>query len=139
MSSNSIVAAALCLAGIAIAACAPKEDEPRNGVNDVRGACTIRASWTNTARDKCINCRASATSPVCDCEAFKEFAGLCHSQDQARLAEPSCTTAVKDCAHNCPPSDCECVEGCYASAEACKRVVAATDGCVTEVCAQYCQ
>lgn len=140
MRSNLVVAAALCLTGSAVVACAAKhEDEPRNGVNDVRQACLIRASWANTTRDKCINCRASATSPTCECEAFKEFAGQCYSQDQARLAEASCTGAIKDCAHNCPEKDCGCVEACYASAEACKRVAAATDGCVTDVCAQYCR
>ena len=140
MRSNIVVvAAALCLACGAVAACAPKHDEPRNGINDVREACIIRASWANTTRDKCVNCRASATSPICECEAFKEFAGKCYSQDQARLGEASCTQAIKDCAHNCPEKDCGCVEACYAPAAACKRLAAATDGCVTDVCAQYCR
>jgi hypothetical protein len=137
VSPKHIVVSLLGLA--ALAACAPKEDEPRNGVNDVRASCTIRTTWANASRDKCVNCLASAAAPACECETFKEFAGQCYSQDQARLAEPSCTTPVKDCAHNCPKSDCGCVEACYASAEACKRATAATEGCVTDVCAPHCK
>lgn len=137
MSSKIIVAMALVLAGVS--ACAPNQDAGRNGVDDVRDACIIRTSWTNANRDKCINCMVGSKSPSCDCEEFKEFAGLCRSQEQARLAEPSCTTTVKDCASKCPKGDCGCLDGCYASADACKRVSAATDGCVTEACGPYCR
>lgn len=123
----------------AAAACAAKGEPLDNGVNDVKAACALRAAWKNPNAEKCINCLASATAPTCECEAFKEFAGLCHTQNDERLAEPSCTTAVTDCAHLCPKSDCTCIDNCYASADACKRAAAATDGCVADVCAKYCQ
>ena len=135
--SSRVLAASFAFAGIG--ACASAQDAPRNGVDDVRAACDLRVTWTNTGSDTCVNCIAAAPSPACECEAFKEFGGLCNSQNEARLAEPSCTSTVKACTFACPKDDCGCLEGCYATAEACKRVAAATDGCVSDVCAPYCR
>ena len=138
MSSKAWVASALLVAS-GVAACATEQGAPRNGVDDVRAACKARASWLNANRDTCINCMIGSRSPHCDCAEFKDFAGACRSQEEARLAEPSCTTAVKDCATHCAKADCGCLEGCCAPADACKRVTAAADGCVAEACAPYCQ
>lgn len=118
-------------------ACSSDDEAPRNGVNDVRAACQIRVAWKNPSAEKCVNCVAAAPSPQCDCEAFKEFAGLCKDQDDARRSEPSCTSAMEDCARACK-NDCGCVEGCYAQAAACKRIIDGRDGCVVDVCSQYC-
>ena len=124
----------------AVAACAPDHEPPvNNGVDDVRHACEIRASWLHAEAVKCVNCVAAAPSPACDCEAFKEFGGLCKNQEDARRAEPSCNDANDLCSRTCAKTDCACVEGCYAQAEACKRVIAARDGCVADVCTQYCK
>ena len=134
------VAAVLVGSGFATSACSPKDgDPPRNGVNDVRKACELRASWTKGADRTCINCVAAAPSPACDCPDFKEFGGLCKSQDNDRRAEPSCTDAIGNCTRACAAKDCACVESCYAQAEACKRVAAAEDGCIADACTKYCQ
>ena len=120
------------------AGCSPKEDAPRNGVNDVRKACELRAAWTRAAERKCMDCVAAAPSPPCDCSEFKEFGGLCRSQDDARRSEPSCVDSIGDCTRACKPKDCACVEGCYSKAEACKVRAAAEDGCV-DVCDPQCK
>jgi hypothetical protein len=118
-------------------ACASSDDPPRNGVDDVRAACQIRVAWKNPNAEKCVSCVAAAPSPPCDCESFKEFAGLCKSQDDARRGEPSCNGAMEDCSRACK-DDCACVEACYAQAAACKRVIDGRDGCIVDVCSQYC-
>lgn len=122
---------------VVFTACSSNDDPPRNGVDDVLKACQIRVAWKNPTAEKCVNCVAAAPSPQCDCEAFKEFAGLCADQDNARRSEPSCSTAMEDCSRACK-DDCGCVESCYAASEACKRIVAGRDGCVVDVCSQYC-
>ncbi len=125
------------------AACSSKDDDPpRNGVNDVLKACQIRAAWTRATSQKCLNCVAAAPSPACDCDDFKEFASLCKSQDDARRSDPSCTDAMELCSRSCAMnnrSDCACVEKCYAQSDTCKRVIAARDGCVADVCSPFCQ
>ena len=122
-----------------VGACSPKADPPRNGVDDIRKACEIRTTWLNPTNQKCVNCQAAAPSPACDCELFKEFGGLCKSQDDARRAEPTCTDAMDQCTKHCPMNDCACVENCYAQAPTCKNLIAARDGCVVDVCTQYCK
>ncbi|MDB4936285.1 MAG: hypothetical protein JWP87_3257 [Labilithrix sp.] len=121
-------------------ACSSNDDPPpRNGVNDVKRACEIRASWTNKGNDRCINCQVAAQSPACDCEAFKDFASLCKGQDDARRAEPTCTAELDACTKACTQTDCACIDGCYAQSAKCKQVSAAKDGCIADVCTQYCQ
>jgi hypothetical protein len=122
-------------------ACLSSDDAPppRNGVNDVKRACEIRAGWTKPGNDKCVNCQVAAQSPSCDCEAFKDFASLCKDQDDARRAEPTCTVALDDCTKACNKTDCACIDGCYAQSERCKQLSAAKDGCIADVCTQYCQ
>lgn len=122
------------------AACSPTRLDTDNGVDDIRAACELRAtSWAHGQADECIKCMVGSKLEACDCEEFRDFAGKCRSQEVARLAEPSCTTDVKACAGACAKTDCGCLDGCYAAAEACKRVVAATDGCATQVCTPYCE
>ena len=137
MKLTPLLATALVLGTVGGTACAPAKDAPNNGVDDVKKACEIRATWTKASAEKCVNCVASAPSPACECELFKEFGGKCEPQNAARLANGSCTPPV-DCTRNCAKNDCLCVDACYAAAEECKRLSAATDGCVTEVCAPYC-
>lgn len=123
-----------------LAACATDSEPPRNnGVNDVRRACEVRSAWTRAGTETCINCMAAAPSPKCQCESFKEFGGFCEIQEVERHAEPTCTSLLDDCAHTCSKLDCNCLEGCYAQAARCKQLAGARDGCVTAVCAQYCE
>src|SRR4051794_27652415 len=63
--------------GALVAACSgcnKKDDAPaqQNGVNDVKKSCEIRATWANRTERKCTDCIASAPSPPCNCEQFKE-------------------------------------------------------------------
>jgi hypothetical protein len=122
---------------VALTACSSKEDPPRNGVDDIVKACQLRAAWKNPTAEDCVNCVAAAPSPECACEDFKDFAGLCKVQDDARRAEASCTSAMEDCARACK-TDCACMEACYAQAPACKRIIDGRDGCVVDVCTPYC-
>jgi hypothetical protein len=130
-----VTLAAVVLAALSACASTPPQN---NGVNDVRKACELRAGWTNTSADKCGTCQAAAQRPACGCEGFKGFDGVCADQGAAFRAEPSCTDDVINCVARCVQTDCACVEGCYANAPACKRVAAARDGCVTDLCAKYC-
>jgi hypothetical protein len=122
---------------VVFTACSSDDEPARNGVDNVLQACQLRVAWKNPTAEKCVNCVAAAPSPQCDCEAFKEFAGLCKTQDDARRAEPSCTGAMEDCARACK-DDCACVDACYAQAAACKRIIDGRDGCVVDVCTPYC-
>jgi hypothetical protein len=123
-----------------VPACSPaKTDPPLNdGVNDVHKACDIRATWTNLASMRCTNCIASAPLPSCNCEVLADFAALCVQQGDARKADPQCTSALDDCVNVCG-KDCNCIDGCYATAPSCKQHDAARDGCVADVCTQYCK
>lgn len=135
-----LVVLALFLVG-SIVGCSPNDDSapPRNGVDDVQKSCEIRAAWTKSTDMAGINCLVAAPSPSCECEAFKDFAALCKSQDDARRADPTCTVALDDCTKACVKTDCTCVAGCYAQAETCKRVSGAKDGCIADVCTPYCK
>lgn len=121
---------------VVLGACG-KDDVENNGVNDVRKACEIRAAWKNPSAEKCGLCQAAAPRPPCGCESFAGFDGVCAAQGDARRAEPSCTEALDRCEIACG-SNCGCVESCYATAQECKRVSAARDGCIAETCASYC-
>lgn len=123
----------------ALVACASDDPEARSGVNDVRKACEIRTAWTQATSKKCLDCQAGVQGPACDCAEFKEFAGLCQTHEDARRAEPSCTDEQRLCTEACARTDCGCVEGCYAKVEQCKRVIAARDGCIADVCTNACQ
>lgn len=138
LSSRSVAVSALSALFVALAVTACTTDEPNNGVNDVKAACEIRATWKRVETEDCRNCMTAAPLVSCECESFKAFAGLCQEQGDARIREPSCNDAVEQCVTTCRKSDCACVEGCYARAEACKKASAARDGCVADVCAQYC-
>jgi hypothetical protein len=124
---------------VALLACSDDGPPPRNGVNDVFKACQIRAAWTKPTAENCLNCVAAAPSPKCNCESFKEFGGICLDQENGRRSEPSCNDANDTCSRTCPKTDCACIENCYAQAPACKQVIAARDGCIADVCTQYCQ
>ncbi len=118
--------------------CASKSDPPRNGVDDVKKACEIRATWTMPTTARCLNCMFSAPAPKCDCEAFKDFGALCADQGSARKADPQCTIALDDCVTACVRTDCACIDACYVAAPSCKAHDAARDGCVADVCTQFC-
>lgn len=121
----------------ALFACKEDDPTPNNGVNDVRGACLIRASWTAPRAPNCATCKAVVVGEDCGCEALKEFAGRCGAQERAKREEPSCAPSLDDCVRACG-TDCECADGCYGAAAACKPLAAAVDGCVADVCAQWC-
>ncbi len=123
--------------GASAACTASTEPQLRVGVDDVFKACQVRVAWKESTAETCVNCLAAAVSPACECEAFKEFGGLCHAQDEARRAEPSCTGASEDCARACG-AGCSCLEACYVQTSACKRLIDARDGCVVDVCTRSC-
>lgn len=123
---------------VASSACSSQDDAPpRNGVDNVQKACEIRATWKYT--ETCTNCQAAAPSPSCACEAFKDFAALCKSQDDAHRAEPTCTAEIETCTNACARSDCRCIDGCYGQAEKCRSAAASRDGCIADVCTPYCR
>jgi hypothetical protein len=121
-----------------LAACSSGEPENAgNGVNDVRAACQIRTDWARASTDECLLCLAQIQSPPCGCESEREFIGVCLSQHEAKIGEPSCDGMAK-CVDGCR-ADCACVDACYAGKEACRRVSAASDGCAAHVCDAYCR
>jgi hypothetical protein len=125
---------------MALVACATDAESTRsNGVNDVKKACAVRATWKKAASENCINCLSAAPLPACDCEQFKEFGALCELQEAERHADPGCTSALDDCTRTCAKNDCACLEGCYASSASCKQLSGARDGCVAAACAPYCE
>lgn len=129
------------IAGVAtgVAACSSDDEPPLdNGVNDVALACQQRASYTDPQGEKCVQCLTVAALENCKCEAFEGFGGACEEQGVARRAEPTCTTSIDDCRRACAATDCACIDGCYAGADACKRRQAAEDGCVAKVCEKFC-
>ncbi|MBX3187981.1 MAG: hypothetical protein KF819_13240 [Labilithrix sp.] len=134
--SRRVLPSALTLTALVVAT-ACKDASDANGVNDVRAACEIRVKWKRLGTSDCISCISSAPSVPCECPAFKDFAGKCEEQGNARIREASCNDAIEQCVNDCK-TDCACVEGCYAQSEACKRVTAARDGCVADVCASQC-
>ena len=135
------VVLALGLMGGLVPACSPTKNDPPpdNGVNDVRKACEIRTTWTMRGVQRCSDCINAAPNVSCNCEEFKDFAALCLTQGDARRADPQCTADVDNCVNLCDKTNCDCIEGCYANAPSCKQHDAARDGCVADVCAQYCK
>jgi len=138
LASRLLVVVAIATGFVIVPACGGDEDAPNNGVNDVRAACQIRAGWAKLDTEACTTCLAAAPLPTCECEAFRDVAGLCKAQGDARRAEKTCDSATEDCVAKCDKRNCECIEGCYARSEACKRVTAARDGCVADACAKHC-
>ena len=140
---SSVVTGALALAMLCglVPACSSSKDDPPldNGVNDVHKACDIRNTWTMRGAQKCLYCMSAAPDVSCNCELFKDFAALCVTQGDARRADPQCTVALDDCVNNCDKTNCDCIDACYANAPSCKQHDAARDGCVADVCAQYCK
>ncbi len=126
-----------------VAACSssstPTPPAEGNGVNDVKAACQIRMGWTRTSTERCIDCVVAAPEPQCDCEQFKEFAGRCRSQEEARRAEAGCTASVNDCTNACAATDCACIDACYGQAARCEQLAGARDGCVVDVCSDVCR
>ena len=124
-----------------VPACSPTKNDPPpdNGVNDVRQACQIRNTWTMRGAQRCSDCINAAPNVSCNCEQFKDFAALCLTQGEARRADPQCTIDLDNCVNLCDKTNCDCIEGCYANAPSCKQHDAARDGCVADVCAQYCK
>ncbi len=110
---------------------------PDNGVNDVRQACEIRLSWQGATSSRCTYCLAAAANPPCACSEAKGYAAKCETQQRARSKEASCA-GVEECRFACSPSDCNCLDACYAQKDACRAATAALDGCVAKVCAEQC-
>lgn len=108
------------------------------GVDDVRKACELRATWKTPTGEACITCMTSAPLPTCGCPEYDAFAGKCLEREDAVKAEPTCTSDVNVCVKTCSVTDCDCIDRCYAQAEACRRVAGGRDGCVAEICAQHC-
>ncbi len=108
-----------------------------NGVNDVLKACQIRATWTNASSTPCTNCIGNSLAPRCPCSDH-DYAGACSDQNTARNKEPTCD-GTADCVTKCAHGDCACVDACYASKAACRTLASAADGCVAEICVQYCK
>lgn len=121
--------------------CSPTKSDPPpdNGVNDVRKACDIRNTWTNRGAQRCSDCIFTAPEPTCSCEQFKDFAALCLEQGNARRADPGCTVDLDNCVNLCDKTNCDCIEACYAPSASCKQHDGARDGCVVDVCTQYCK
>lgn len=131
--------AGLCVSAL-VACSSSNDDEPlptTNGVNDVRKACDIRATWKARTTQPCTDCISLASAQRCECSS-EDFAGRCNSQQQAKVKEATCE-GVDACVGNCEASDCNCVDDCYAGKETCRTLGAAMDGCLAEVCAAHCQ
>lgn len=131
----SVIAFVVAVVGLA---CGGDDAAENNGVNDVKKACEIRVAFANLESERCRNCIAAAPAPSCDCESFKEWAALCKAQGDARNAEASCSIQIDQCVVDCK-KDCACVDRCYDASAACRRVTAARDGCVADVCASACR
>jgi hypothetical protein len=129
----SVVGVATALGG---AACG-EDDKPQasNGVNDVRKACDLRATWNRTGT-QCSVCESAAVSPRCECSELAAFSATCIEQADAR--KPLCNASIEECVNTCL-RDCDCIEKCYANDAACKSASAARDGCVTEACGPHCK
>lgn len=129
------------LAGVTlllVAACSSEDDDIRVGVNDVRKACEIRATWTTPDANDCSACQTSAILERCECEALRDFSGACVEAANRVRSEASCTQQIETCWRACPQGDCACVDACYAGADACRRAAGGREGCVADVCSKYC-
>jgi hypothetical protein len=136
-SLGSLVAIVIACSGAS--GCSSDADEsPKSvgdGVNDVKAACDIRATWTNRASDKCKGCLYTVTSAPCSCDAR---AGMCDPQSRKKVFESSCTSSIADCVSACA-LDCACVDACYAQSAACRTVASALDGCMAAACDDDCR
>lgn len=110
---------------------------PDNGVDDVKLACEVRLGWQGTTSSRCIHCLSAAANPPCACSEAKPFAGVCETQQAARSKEATCD-GVESCRFACAPSDCACLDACYAERDACRRAASALDGCIAKACAEEC-
>lgn len=108
-----------------------------NGVNDVRKACDIRATWLHASSGACSDCYSYATTPRCDCTDLP-YAGSCSAQERTKLDEPSCA-GVDACVRVCATTECACTDACYAGKDACRTAAAAVDGCVASICDEHCR
>ena len=131
------------LAALTMAACSsgasPGAPPPGgNGVDDVRQACDLRARWTRATVRDCSNCVFVSPAEACTCDPTPER-GRCFSQQAAFAREPDCTLDVAGCAQMCAPTDCACIDACYAPHPPCRKAKSAVDGCVAQVCAPLCR
>lgn len=110
-----------------------------NGANDLRKACDIRTSWTNTKSVPCLECLTSAPLATCNCLVKTPFVGKCAQQLALKKAAPDCDDALERCTNACGPNACGCLDNCYSSRAGCKVRAAALDGCVADVCAEVCR
>jgi len=108
-----------------------------DGVNDVNKACVIRNGWTQSNSSACARCIGLSTSGRCPC-ASMDYEGACHAQETAIANEDGCVNA-HSCETSCKQGDCACVDACYTGKDACRPKAAALDGCLAEVCDQYCK
>ncbi len=107
-----------------------------NGVNDVRKACEIRATWSRAGGSACLTCMGIATTPKCSC-SDPAVSGKCSEQQEAKNAEASCA-GTTDCTSKCAPTDCACIDACYAG-KACRTFASAVDGCAASICDGQCR
>jgi hypothetical protein len=125
-----------------VVACGSSDDDSSKnsaqivGVNDVAQACAITSAWTKTAEKACTDCRSISRAPKCDCLTLP-YGGKCDEPQKAMNAEPSCD-GVDGCISSCAKTDCACIEACT-EGKACRKLAAARDGCVADVCDQYCK
>lgn len=108
-----------------------------NGVDDVKAACTIRASWTRAGSGVCWDCILYAPVAPCTCSNDPNL-GKCETQSQAHEHEADCTSALATCVTDCL-SGCTCIDACYAGHDACRTVAAALDGCLVAACDPVCR
>lgn len=134
------VSLVLPLISLAVAACSSSgssSSSTTNGVDDVKRACEVRATWKSAQTTACTDCISYATTPRCECTDL-DYAGKCSEQKKAVDAEPTCA-GVESCVGACARSDCACADTCYAGKGACRSVASAANGCVAEICATHCQ
>lgn len=128
------------LVAVSSSACSSDPDPaspPITGVNDVKKACEIRAAWTKGTTTACSDCTALAISPPCDCRKGDGYSGLCYDQDRAKVNEPQCD-GVDACIFKCA-ADCACADACLAGKDACRKLAAADQGCIAQVCDTHCK
>jgi hypothetical protein len=115
----------------------PQAVNAGNGVDDVKAACTIRASWTHSAESGCRDCILYSPVAPCSCSSDPNL-GKCETQSQAQQHEADCTTALAVCVTDCI-TNCSCIDACYAGHDACRTVAAALDGCLVAACDSVCR
>lgn len=122
--------------GVVVGGCSSDPPKNGNGVNDVRKACEIRATWVRSNND-CSLCESAAISPRCECSALVDVSAACVDQGNARRS--ACPENLDaDCVFKCDRTDCACIDACYSDAK-CREATAARDGCVAETCTPKCK